>query len=215
MGRRLPRTQLERVPEGPAIMTRRAALRLVLSSPLRWATCACLALLFLGSAGAATETPIRSIDIAQTSDGFVADVVMFAPVPASVAWDVLTDFDHQAAWVPNVRESKVIARDGNAMTVEQHGVAKFGLASFSYVSVRQVQIDPQRTVHSTQVKGDSTKRLESLMTLKPDGGGTQLNYHLEIVPAGLAALAVSKDTLDRQLRDQFTAIIEEMGRRVR
>ena len=173
------------------------------------------ALLFAASAAGPTETPIRSVDIVPDSDGYVATVVMFAPVPVSVAWDVLTDFDHQASWVPNVRESKVVARDANALTVEQHGVAKFGLASIVYTSVRQVQLDPQRTVHSTQIKGDSLRRLESLMTLQADGSGTQLTYRLEIVPAGLAALAVSKDSLDHQLREQFAAIIAEMVRRTR
>ena len=191
------------------------ALRFTTPCSIRRSASVLAFLLLAGSAGAATETPIRSIDIVQAPEGFVADVVMFAPVPPNVAWDVLTDFDHQAAWVPNVRESKVIARDGNAMTVEQHGAAKFGLATFPYISVRQVQLDPQRTVRSTQVKGDSTKRLESLMTLRPDGSGTQLMYHLEIVPSGLAAVVVSKDSLKNQLSEQFTAIIEEMVRRTR
>ena len=191
-----------------------AALRCAAPSPVRWAIGLSLALLVAGSANAAIET-IRSVAIVQTSDGYVADVVMFAPVPASIAWDVLTDFDHQAAWVPNVRESKVIAREGNAVTVEQHGVVKLGLASIPYASVRQQDLDPQRTVRSTQVKGDNTRRLESLMTLRPDDNGTQLIYHLEWTPAGLAALVVSNDSLERQLREQFTAIIGEMVRRSR
>ena len=182
---------------------------------MRWLIGGLAALLFAAGAHAATEPPIRSVDIVKDSDAFVANVVMVAPVPANIAWDVLTDFDHQAAWVPNVKESKVIARDGNAVTVEQHGIARFGLASFPYASVRQIQLDPQRTVRSVQVKGDNVQRLESLMTLKRDGNGTQLTYHLELVPAGLAALVVSKDSLDKQLREQFTAIIEEMVRRNR
>lgn len=182
-----------------------------------WAVCVLVALCFAGSADAALETPIRSLDVTQDSDGgYVANVAMFAPVPVSIAWDVLTDFDHAAAWVPNVRESKVTAREADTLMVEQHGAAKFGLATFNYSSVRQVQLDPPRTVHSIQLKADSNvRRFESLMTLKPDSDGTQLSYHLEVAPAGLATLAISKDSLDRQLREQFTAIIEEMVRRTR
>jgi hypothetical protein len=174
-----------------------------------------LAMLVLaGGARAATESPIRSVDIVQDSDRYVANVVMFAPVPVKVAWDVLVDFDHMANWVPNVRESKATATDGNSVTVEQRGVAKFGIASFPYVSVRQMQLDPQKTVKATQVKG-SMRSLESLMTLAADGSGTRMTYHLEMVPSGLAATVLSKDFLQHELTEQFTAIVDEMVRRSR
>ena len=167
-----------------------------------------------GAGTAATETPIRSIDIVKDSDGYIANVIMFAPVPTSVAWEVLTDFDHMADWVPNVRESNVISRESSALTVEQHGIARFGIASFPYSSVRQMRLDPQRTVHSSQIRG-SMRKMESLMTVAPDGNGTRLTYHLEIVPAGLAAAVMSQDFLEHELREQFAAIISEMVRRYR
>jgi carbon monoxide dehydrogenase subunit G len=172
------------------------------------------ALLLADSGHAATETAIRSIDITQATDAYVANVVMVIPVPTDVAWQVLTDFDHMAEWVPNVRESKVIAREPNAVTVEQHGVAKFGLASFPYVSVRRMESDPPRTIRSTQLKGNM-RRLESLMTVAPDGDGTKLVYHFEMVPGPLAATVMSKEFLEHELREQFGAIIEEMVRRSR
>jgi hypothetical protein len=75
---------------------------------------------------------------------------MFAPVATDVAWQVQTDFEHMAEWMPNVQESKVIAREPNAVTIEQHGVAKFGIASFACVSVRHIEPDPPRTIRSTQ-----------------------------------------------------------------
>ncbi len=183
-------------------------------SPMRWTFWAVAAFLFADSAHAATETAIRSIDIAHDSDVYVANVVMFAPVATDLAWQVLTDFDHMAEWVPNVRQSKVIEREPNAVTIEQHGVAKFGIARFSYVSVRHIEPDPPRTIRSTQIKGNM-RRLESLMTLAPDGNGTKLVYHLEMVPGALAASVMSKEFLEHELREQFSAIIEEMVRRSR
>jgi hypothetical protein len=166
------------------------------------------------AAQAAEATPIRGIDISQDANGFVANMTMFAPVPPSVAWAVLTDFDHMASWVPNVRDSKVVAGEGNSLTIEQRGTAKFGIASFPYVSVRQMTLDPQRTVHARQVKG-SMKRLESLMTLTPENGGTKLTYRLEMVPSALVSAVLSKEFLEHELSEQFTAIIEEMTRRNR
>lgn len=166
------------------------------------------------SAAAADPSPIRSIDVTKDSDAYVADIVMFAPVPAGIAWAVLTDFDHMANWVPNVRESKVLSSEGNMLTIEQQGVAKFGLAQFPYTSVRQMTLDPQNSVRVKQIKG-SMKRLESLMNVSPEGNGTQLKYHLEVVPSGLAAAVMSKEFLQHEMTEQFTAIIQEMVRRSR
>ena len=162
----------------------------------------------------AADSPIRSIDVVQDSDRYRADLVMFAPVPLNVAWDVLTDFDHMAKWVPNLRESKGTVTEPNTVMVEQQGTAKFGIFSFPYTSVRKMQLTPQKTVKATQIEGNM-KQLESLMTLTPDGNGTRLNYHLEMVPGGLAATVLSKDFLQHELSDQFTAIIGEMVRRNR
>jgi len=171
-------------------------------------------LLIASSIGWAADSPIRSVDITQDSDRYRADMVMLAPVPLNVAWDVLTDFDNMGRWVPNLKESKGTATDPNTVTVEQQGVAKFGIFSFPYTSVRQMQLDPKKTVKATQIKG-SMRELQSLMTLTPDGSGTRLNYHLELVPQGPAALVLSKDFLDHELREQFAAIIGEMVRRSR
>jgi carbon monoxide dehydrogenase subunit G len=165
-----------------------------------------------GVADAAEPSPIRSFNVTKDSDAYVADIVMFAPVPTGVAWAVLTDFDHMANWVPNVRESKVLATDGNVLTIEQQGVAKFGLAQFPYVSVRQMTLDPQNSVAVKQIKG-SMRRLESMMRISPEGDGTQLKYHLEVVPSGLAAAVMSKDFLQHEMTEQFTAIVQEMVRR--
>jgi len=172
------------------------------------------AALLAWSTTAADTSPIRSIDVTKDSDAYVADIVMFAPVPTAIAWAVLTDFDHMANWVPNVRESKIVSSDGNVLTIEQQGVAKFGLAQFPYTSVRQMTLDPENSVRAKQTKG-SMKRLESVMNVSSEGNGTRLNYHLELVPSGLAATVMSKEFLQHEMTEQFTAIVQEMVRRSR
>lgn len=173
---------------------------------------AALAFIATASAVAQDKGPVRSIEIAKNKDGYVANVVMFAPVAPDIAWNVLTDFDNMQKWVPNVRESKIAARDGNTMTVEQKGVARFGLLSIPYTSARRMDLDPQKSILSTQVAG-SMRRLVSLMKVSPDGAGTRLDYKLEIEPAGLASTVMSKDFLEHEITEQFTAIVGEMVKR--
>jgi hypothetical protein len=77
-----------------------------------------------------------------------------------------------------------------------------------------MQLNPKKTIRATQLKG-SMRELQSLMTLEPDGSATRLIYHLEMVPAGLAAAVLSKDFVQHEMTEQFTAIIDEMVRRNR
>ena len=157
---------------------------------------------------------VRSVDVTQDGDTFVANVVMQAPVPSKIAWDVLTDFGNMEKWVPNVRESKVVTNEGNTLTIEQKGTAKFGLLSIPYTSVRKMQLEPEKTILATQVTG-SMKKLVSLMRVTPEGTGTRLDYRLEIVPSAIASTVMSKDFLRGELTEQFTAIVGEMVRRAK
>src|SRR5208282_1845035 len=115
--------------------------------------CMLAAMLILASnPGRAADSPIRTVDVTYDGETYVLNAVMFAPVAQSVAWDVLTDFDHMAQWVPNVSESKVVKREDNSVTIEQHGVAKYGAVSFPYVTERKIELKPPGTIVSSQIK---------------------------------------------------------------
>jgi len=173
-----------------------------------------LALLLAAAAATATaaDSPIRSISVAREGDTYIVNAVFFAPVAQPVAWDVLTDFDHMQGWVPNVAQSKATKREENAVIVEQRGVAKFGAASFPYVTERRIEMAMPSSIKTTQLKG-SLRRVESTLQLEPDGKGTKINYHLEVVPSVLASAVMSKPFMEHEVSEQFTAIIGEMVRR--
>jgi carbon monoxide dehydrogenase subunit G len=159
-------------------------------------------------------SPVRSIEITQNGDGYVATIVMQAPVPPKIAWDVLSDFGNMEKWVPNVRESKIVSNNGNVLTIEQKGTFKYGLLSIPYTSVRKMELEPEKTILATQVQG-SMRKLVSLMRVSPDGAGTRLDYRLEMVPSTIASTVMSKDFLQGELTEQFTAIVGEMVRRAK
>ncbi len=164
------------------------------------------------TASAAAQSPVRSIDVAYDGETYVVKVQMFAPVTRAIAWDVLTDFANMAGWVPNVRESIVVKPGDKQITIEQRGTAKFGGLSFPYTSLREIVLNPQATIQSTQIKG-SMRRQQSLMTLSTEGDGTRLQYQLELVPSWFASAALSKDRLKQEIEEQFTAIVGEMIKR--
>lgn len=174
----------------------------------RWLALAMFAL----AANAAAQSPMRSIDVAYDGETYVVKALMFAPVTQAIAWDVLTDFPNMAKWVPNVIESNIVKPGDKQFTIEQRGNAKFAGMSFAYTSVREIVLNPQKTILATQIKG-SMKKQQSLMTVSPEGDGTRMQYQLEIVPSMLASAVMSKDFLKHEIEEQFTAIVAEMVKR--
>jgi len=170
------------------------------------------AIALLPCAAAHADTYLKSIATKQTDDGYVLDATFIAPVPPQLAYDVLTDFDHFAEFAPNVRTSRIAKRDGNRWVIEQTGVAKFGILVVPYTSQRQIDVTPPESIHSVQTQG-SMKRLESLMTLKPDAAGTRMVYHIEIVPSAAAASILTPARLEHDIEGQFNALIGEMVKR--
>jgi len=104
--------------------------------------------------------------------------------------------------------------NGNVLTIEQKGTFKYGLLSIPYTSVRKMELEPEKTILATQVQG-SMRKLVSLMRVSPDGAGTRLDYRLEMVPSTIASTVMSKDFLQGELTEQFTAIVGEMVRRAK
>ncbi len=152
------------------------------------------------------------IDLRQAGRTFVVDATFNAPVPPSVAWAVLTDFEHMDAFVPNLAESRIVARDGNVLTILQYGVARFGPLALRFESERQVTLAPFATIHSTQLRGTMDK-LDSTTTFASEGTGTRLTYHVEAIPGTLFPDVIARRFLRHEIVEQFEAIVREMVRR--
>ena len=169
--------------------------------------------LLAGNPVLAADSPIKSIEVTFEGDAYIANAVFQTAAPPEIAWDVLTDFDNLAKWVPNVTDSKVLKRDENSVIVEQKGTTRYGLVNFAYTSERRIELKRPTNIKTMQLKG-SMKRVESTLLIEPDGKGTRIVYHLEIVPSFVAAGGMSKEFVEHEVREQFTAIVGEMARRV-
>jgi carbon monoxide dehydrogenase subunit G len=178
-----------------------------------WRGTGIAAIAFAAAAGAAGPPPARiDIDLHQSGRTFVVDATFSVPVPPAVAWDVLTDFEHMDAFVPNLADSRIVARDGNRLTILQHGTARFGLFAMRFESERLVTLAPPSTIRSTQVRG-SMEKLDSVTTFVPEGRGTRLAYRVEAIPGALYPDFITRHFLRHEIAEQFDAIAREMVRR--
>lgn len=152
------------------------------------------------------------VRLSQQGRTFVIDATLEAPVAPALAWEVLTDFERMEQFVPNLADSRIIAREGNRLTILQHGVARFGPFSLRFESEREVTLVPPASIRSTQIRGTMAK-LDSLTTFAASPGGTRLDYHVEVIPGALYPDAITRRFLQHEIAEQFEAIVREMVRR--
>src|SRR5512134_378933 len=88
---------------------------------------ACLLIAAAAACGpaAAADDGRADVRIVQQGPVFVIDATLHAPVVPELAWQVLTDFERMETFVPNLADSRIVARDGPHVTILQHGIARF------------------------------------------------------------------------------------------
>src|SRR5207244_9604290 len=109
------------------------------------------------------------------------DVEMTVPASAQEVWDVLTDYEHMAQFVSNVRSSEVLNRDTDRLEVAQKSATTFGLLHFAFDNVRRIEMTPPREIHSQVTSGDMNGSAFTTR-ISDDGATTRVVNHGDFVP---------------------------------
>lgn len=178
---------------------------------VRFAALCLFAGLLAGSALAMSEGE-PAITVQRDGRKFDISLDMSVPVPPAQAWAVLTDFDHMPRFLPNLKESHVVSREGNRWVVMQRGETGGGPFSFGYESLREIELVPQREIRSHSLKGN-LGQVDGLTTLTAERQGTRIHYHAVAQPGWLVGSVLGEETLAERLRLQFQQMRAEMLRR--
>lgn len=111
-----------------------------------------------------------------TSSGTVA------AAPALV-WRILTDYNHLADYLPNLKSARVLSRNGDSSIVEQLGTARFLFFSQPIRVVVQAHERAPDRIDVSLIEGDM-KVYRATWELSPlaGGAGTRVAYNATIVP---------------------------------
>lgn len=164
------------------------------------------------SAAVFAAPPIRSVEVRASGEGYAVDLVMWVPAPPELAFGVMVDFEHMPDWVPDLREVRVLEREAHRVTVEHRGVVNLGFLAVPFTTRRAIEFDAPRWMHTVQLEG-TMRRHESHMHFVAEGAGTRIDYRVEMVPGGLAALVMTERRVESELRAHFEAIAAEIDRR--
>ncbi|MFO1323521.1 MAG: SRPBCC family protein [Burkholderiales bacterium] len=131
---------------------------------------------------------------------------------AATAWRVLTDYDRYAEFIPDLDSSRVVARNGATITVEQSGNAAFWLFKLPVHVTFEVNERPPDSLQSRTVAG-RVRVLASRYALTPVASGVRLDYAGQIVPGFELVGRVEQMVVERNAARQFQALVDEIERR--
>jgi ribosome-associated toxin RatA of RatAB toxin-antitoxin module len=175
-----------------------------------------LALVLAIAIALADALPARAASISVTADrrGDTIDINASAVLnaDAATAWRVLTDYDRYTQFIPNLRVSRVVARHGSSVTVEQSGNAVLWMFRKRVDVTYEVTESPPNMIQSRAIAG-SLRALASTYSLTPDKNGVRLDYSGHIAPGYELLGRIEQIAVRRNVESEFRAMADEIERR--
>ena len=147
-------------------------------------------------------------------ENVIVDVILAVPATRQEVWVVLTDFEHMADFVSNLKESKVVSISGDTLKIFQRGSATYGPISFPFESTREIRLIPFDKIRSHMISGNMRK-MEGTTQLIDEGGKTRVIYHTDTVQEVWIPPIVGKIFIEHEIREQFRELRNEIIKRKR
>lgn len=172
----------------------------------------CLTLLMVAAFAEPQHDEEIKVKVQIAGENVVVDLGMTVPATRQETWAVLTDFEHMAGFVSNLKESKVLAASGEMLKIFQRGTASYGPAKFPFESTREMRLTPFDKIQSHMISGNMRK-MEGVTLLADEGGQTRIIYHADSVPGVWIPPIVGKVFIEHETREQFREMRNEIIRR--
>jgi ribosome-associated toxin RatA of RatAB toxin-antitoxin module len=189
-----------------------ASIRVNIGTPIRIGVIAFAWCFAVAATADAVQDQETEIQIKKSGETLIVDVNLSVPASPHETWDVLTDYDHMAQFLPNLQFSKIIEAAGNKILVSQKGQVTYGPLSFSFDSVREVVLTPYSEIRSQVISG-SIKQASGTTRLLPDGEETRIVHHSESVPGIWVPPLIGKKIIASEIRQQYGEMRKEIMRR--
>jgi ribosome-associated toxin RatA of RatAB toxin-antitoxin module len=133
-------------------------------------------------------------------------------VDARIAWEVLSDYDNLAQFIPDMKSSRVVSRDGNRVLVEQKGEFGFFFYRQPVDVMLEVVEEPRRRIDARRISGN-IRDLQTHYELKASDPGVKLDYAGRFIPEFSVPPFFGMAMVRRVVERRFRAMVEEIVRR--
>jgi len=171
-----------------------------------------LALAAAWNAPCVAQSQDLSIRTGRDGEFVTVSATVVLKVDPRIVWAVLTDYDHLARFIPDLKSSRVISRDGNKVRVEQNGQAGFFFYTEPINVTLELHEEPPTRITARGVEGN-VKGLETRYELHSSEAGVKLDYSGRFVPDFSIPPLIGMPIVSRLIERRFRAMIDEMKRR--
>ena len=152
-----------------------------------------------------------SVDVERGSDKtYVVDAAFDVNVPASLAWEVLTDYEGIGRFVSSIRQSTIKKREAGRVLLEQHGVGRAWIVSLPMHVVLDVREQDQRVLAFRDVCGKSFTTYEGTWELTTIGSGTRVTYRLKADPNGRQPAMLARSAIKGSVKKLLDEVRHEI-----
>jgi ribosome-associated toxin RatA of RatAB toxin-antitoxin module len=178
-----------------------AAGRLLISAVLLWQ----LALPAIAAA-------IPDVHIESYDGRFTVRSTTVVAAGATIAWQVISDYNRLAEFVPDLRISRVVSAPGEPLLVEQGGEAGFLIFRFSINVVLEIsEFAPQRLAFRA-IRGNM-RSMRGEWRIGTAASGIVLEYFAELEPAFWVPPLLGPAVMRRDIAAQIGGVVREIERR--
>lgn len=163
--------------------------------------------LVCAAAAAAIETRIE-----RQGEYITVNASVLMQVDARIAWEVLSDYDNLAQFIPDMKSSRIVSRDGNRVLVEQKGEFGFFFYRQPVDVVLEVMEEPRRRIDARRISGN-IRDLRTHYELEASDAGVKLDYVGRFIPEFSVPPLFGMPMVRRIVERRFRAMVEEIVRR--
>jgi len=153
-----------------------------------------------------------AIEIHRQGEFITVSASALMQVDARIAWEVLSDYDNLAQFIPDMKSSRVVSRSGDRVVVEQKGEFGFFFYRQSVDVTLEVLEQPQRRIVARRIDGN-IRELETRYDLETSAAGVRFDYIGRFIPNFSLPPLIGMPIVRRIVERRFRAMVDEIVRR--
>jgi ribosome-associated toxin RatA of RatAB toxin-antitoxin module len=166
---------------------------------------------FLAAPGASAAADVE-VHASRSGDTFDVSAEAAFEAEARVAWEVLTDYDRFAEFIPGMHSSRLVSREGDRAVVEQRGEASLLFFHFPIEVRLAIEERAPESIESQAIAGNF-RELKGAYRLEAEGSRLRLQYKGQFTPDFDIPPLIGTMVVRHTLEQRFRAMVEEILRR--
>jgi uncharacterized protein YndB with AHSA1/START domain len=154
-----------------------------------------------------------TVSVAISGESVTIDVELLIAASPQQVWSVWTDYENMPKFIPSLKESRIVVRQGNLYQLYQRGISQHGPITFPFEAHHQdEQILPYQAILTHQLQG-SLKSLAASTRFIADGEGTRVTYHADSISGFWMPPIVTKLFIQHETSAHFRLMRDEVLKR--